>query len=158
MTEIEKLISQIEIFPSKLSSIISKLSPDQLQLVVINWTIAQNIHHMVDSHINSYIRIKLALTEDSPTIKPYDESLWSTLPDSMTLDVSTSLAVIEGIHKRICLVLRSLTDSDWQKTFTHPELNPSEITIATYLKVFASHGYNHLDNILSTLEKNNIAV
>lgn len=157
MSEIEDLISRLEIFPSKLKKVVENLSADQLQLTVVSWNVAQNVHHICDSHLNSYTRIKLALTESNPTIKPYNESAWATLPDYSS-DISTSLAIIEGIHKRICIVLRSLSESDLQKSFVHPELTTSQITIAQYLNNFANHGESHLTSVISALKTHGLEV
>ena len=152
MSEIENIISRLENFPAKLKEVVENLSDDQLQSKVVNWTVVQNVHHICDSHLNSYTRIKLALTENNPTIKPYNESAWATLPDYSS-DITTSLAILEGIHKRICIVLRSLSASNLQKTFVHPELSNPQIILAQYIENFANHGEGHLQNILSSLEK-----
>ena len=136
-------------------NIISMLTADQLQSKVVNWTVAQNVHHICDSHLNSYTRIKLALTENNPTIKPYNESAWATLPDYSS-DITTSLAIVEGIHKRICIVLRSLNETDIQKSFVHPELSTPQITLAQYIENFANHGEGHLQNIVTALQKQGI--
>lgn len=157
MSEIEDLISRLEIFPSKLRKVVENLSAEQLKLIVVSWTVTQNVHHICDSHLNSYIRIKLALTESNPTIKPYNESAWATLPDYSS-DISTSLAIIDGIHKRICIVLRSLSESDLQKSFVHPELSTSQITIAQYLNNFANHGEQHLAHVVSSLKSHGLEV
>lgn len=157
MSEIENVISRLENFPSKLRNVVEHLTPDQLQLKVVNWIVAQNVHHICDSHLNSYIRIKLALTESSPTIKPYNESAWATLSDYAS-DISTSLAIIDGIHRRICIVLRTLTNSDLQKTFVHPELENPQIKLQDYINNFANHGESHLQKVISCLKSNGIAV
>ena len=155
MSETEELISRLESFPQKLRTVVEPLSPDQLQLKIINWSIVTAVHHICDSHLNSYIRIKMALTESTPTIKPYNESAWSTLAD-VSLPIDSSLSILDGIHLRICSILKSLTSSDWQKSFIHPELSLSSITLLDYCKNFANHGENHLKAIQTTLTKNNI--
>ena len=85
------------------------------------WTIRQVAHHLPDSHMNGYIRCKLALTEDSPTIKPYDEKRWAQLPDVRSAAVETALAVLEPLHERWVTFLRTLSGADWERTYVHPE-------------------------------------
>ena len=152
MSEKDNMIHRLEKFPKNLRDTVVNLSPDQLQQKVVNWTIATNVHHICDSHINSYIRIKLALTEPNPTIKPYDESAWANLVD-INAPIELSLEVIDGIHNRICFILKHLNELDWQKTLVHPELNPPQITLIDYVKRFADHGEHHLQNITKTMNE-----
>ncbi|MDG4657410.1 bacillithiol transferase BstA [Ectobacillus antri] len=111
------------------------------------WTIRQVIHHMADSHMNSFIRFKLALTEDNPTIKPYHEDRWALLPDTNTAPVSLSLSLLEGLHKRWVILLESLTDEDFKRTFYHPDLG--EVTLDTALALYAWHSKHHTAHITS---------
>ncbi|UOY91943.1 bacillithiol transferase BstA [Ectobacillus sp. JY-23] len=111
------------------------------------WTIRQVIHHMADSHMNSFIRFKLALTEDNPTIKPYHEDQWALLPDTNTAPVSLSLSLLEGLHKRWVILLESLTDEDFKRTFYHPDLG--EVTLDTALALYAWHSKHHTAHITS---------
>ncbi len=152
MPETEELIAESESFPVKLRETVQHLTEDQLRTKIKNWTIKQAIHHIADSHINSYMRIKLALTEPTPTIKPYNESAWSMLAD-ISAPIDFSLAIVNGIHLRICIVLKSLKPSDWEKKFIHPELNPSEITLLSYVNNFVNHGQQHLNSIIKTLDR-----
>lgn len=152
MSETEELIARLESFPVKLREAVQHLTEEQLQTKITNWTIKQAIHHIADSHINSYIRIKLALTESTPTIMPYNESAWSTLAD-ITAPIDFSLDILNGIHLRICIVLKSLSSSDWEKKFIHPELNPSEISLVHYVNNFVNHGEHHLNSIIKTLNR-----
>ncbi|MEH6939927.1 putative metal-dependent hydrolase [Bacillus sp. JJ664] len=109
------------------------------------WTPKQIIHHVADSHMNSIIRIKLALTEENPTIKPYDENAWITLSDS-TIDVESSLKILEGVHKRYVNLIESLTEEQFKRTVFHPE---SKITMSVdYLvALYAWHSKHHLGHI-----------
>ena len=151
MSEINDLISTLETFPTKLNDTVTNLSQDKLQTKIINWTIQQAVHHICDSHINSYIRIKLALTEFNPTICPYDETTWSNLAD-IHAPIIISLSILQGIHERICLVLKSISESDWQRTLVHPERTPAQITLLEYVHSFADHGEHHLKSISETLK------
>lgn len=108
------------------------------------WTVRQLVHHIADSHANAYIRIKLALTEDNPTIKPYDEAAWAALPDS-TQPIDSSLAITDGIHMRLVALLESLSEAEFQRTFRHPERGP--MTIAGNLALYDWHSRHHLAHI-----------
>ena len=109
------------------------------------WTIRQVIHHVADSHMNSYIRYKLALTEENPTIKPYAEDRWAELIDGKTADIEVSLCLIENTHERLVTMMRSLTPEQWKRTFNHPErgIMPLDVTAALY----AWHCKHHLAHI-----------
>ena len=151
MSEEIELIARLESFPSKLRSTVGSLTAEQLEKKIINWPISTAVHHICDSHLNSYIRIKMALTESVPTIKPYNESEWAKLAD-ISAPINLSLMILEGVHKKICVILHSLSTSDWYKTFYHPELNPPTITILDYVKRFAEHGEHHLQGIKEALD------
>ena len=106
---------------------------------------------MPDSHLNAYVRFKLAITEDAPTIKPYDEAAWAELADVKTVPVATSLALLEALHERWVAFLRSLGDADWARTFRHPELGvvPLEKNVALY----AWHGRHHVAHVTALRER-----
>src|SRR5437867_4720846 len=104
-----ELIAVIECAPANLRKAVAGLSEDQLDVRYRNWTIRQIVHHLADSHVNSYTRFKLALTEDRPTIKPYDEGRWAALEDARAGEVRAPLALLEGLHAKWVQVLRSLT-------------------------------------------------
>jgi hypothetical protein len=108
------------------------------------WTVRQLVHHVADSHANAYVRIKLALTEDNPTIKPYDEAAWAALPDSR-LPVELSLGIVEGVHARLVALLETLPDADFGRTFHHPERGP--MTVAGNLALYDWHSRHHLAHI-----------
>ena len=146
---------QIEIvrqLPDRLRSAVAGLSDAQLDTPYRDggWTVRQLVHHVADSHANSYIRIKLALTEDSPTIKAYDEAAWAELPDSkMPIDVS--LAITEAVHARMVNLLEAMTEADYAKTFRHPERG--DVTLATNLAIYAWHSRHHTAHITRLRER-----
>ncbi|MBI2417974.1 MAG: putative metal-dependent hydrolase [Ignavibacteriales bacterium] len=110
------------------------------------WTALQVVHHLADSHMNAYIRCKLALTEDTPVIKPYDETRWANLEDGRCAPVELSVALVEGIHERWCILLQSLSEADFTKSFYHPE-HKREISIAEMLAMYTWHSAHHLSHI-----------
>ena len=110
------------------------------------WTVRQVVHHVADSHANSYVRFKLALTEDWPTIKPYDEAAWANLPDSRD-PIDPSLVFIDGLHQRLVAVLESMNDADFERGFNHPERG--RMDLATNLALYAWHSRHHTAHITS---------
>ena len=122
--QIQRAINEIAEAPAKLRAAVEGLLPDQLDTPYRpeGWTVRQVVHHVPDSHLNSYCRFKLALTEDEPTIKAYHEDRWAELDEARTAPVEVSLALLESLHKRWVLMLKSLAPSDFDRTFRHPEL------------------------------------
>jgi len=120
----QECLANIEQAPARLRAALRGLSDAQLDTPYRDggWTLRQVAHHVPDSHMNSYIRCKLALTEDEPTIKPYMENLWAELPESKSAPIEVSLALLDSLHERWMLVLRQLTNADWKRTFRHPDL------------------------------------
>jgi len=110
------------------------------------WTIRQVVHHLPDSHMNAFIRLRLALTEDSPTIKPYKESAWAELIDSRTAPVEISVRLLEALHERMVLMLRGMSESDFARTFVHPD-QPAPRTLDWLLALYAWHGHHHVAQI-----------
>jgi hypothetical protein len=110
------------------------------------WTVRQLVHHVADSHMNGFIRLKLALTEDVPTIKPYDQDQWATLPDTR-LPVGVSLALVDGLHERWVSVWQSLSEEDFAKTFRHPEIGT--LKVETHLHLYAWHCRHHVAHIVN---------
>jgi uncharacterized damage-inducible protein DinB len=108
------------------------------------WTVRETVHHVADSHMNSFIRFRLALTEDKPTIKPYDEARWAEIADSKE-PVEVSLQLIDALHRRMDVMLRSLSESDWKRTFVHPERGP--MTLDMNLGLYAWHSRHHVAHI-----------
>ncbi|TVX96318.1 YfiT family bacillithiol transferase [Cohnella terricola] len=147
-TQREIWINEIEEFPSKLKEAVNDLSEDQLDLRYRDggWTIRQVVHHLADSHMNSMIRFKLALTEETPTIKPYDEKQWAELQDSTNADIHLSVMLLEALHSKWVFLLRSMTESDYQKQFYHPaydKMQSLEYTLGQYVW----HGKHHIAHI-----------
>jgi len=141
-----ELIAIIENAPSNLRKAIAGLSEEQLNTRYRNWTIRQIIHHLADSHVNSYIRFKWALTEEKPTIKAYYEDRWAALEDSRTGDVQAPLALLEGLHARWVLLLRSMTEPQFSRFFVHPETGKS-ISLNAALFYYAWHCRHHTAQI-----------
>jgi uncharacterized damage-inducible protein DinB len=132
--------------PDQLTTSVRGLDDQQLDTPYRDggWTLRQVVHHVADSHANSYIRFKLALTEDSPTIKPYDEAAWALLPDSR-MPVGVSLALIAPLHQRWVALLEAMSAADFAKTFHHPERGPQDL--ATALALYAWHSRHHTAHI-----------
>lgn len=115
------------------------------------WTVRQVVHHLADSHMNAYIRYRLALTEDQPTINAYDQGLWAELADARTLPVEDSLAILEGIHRRWVALAESLEEADFARTFIHPERGI--VRLDSNLAMYAWHGRHHAAHILRLRER-----
>lgn len=146
-------IRQIEEAPARLREAVSGLSERQLDHPYREggWTVRQVVHHLPDSHMNSYIRFKLAVTEDEPTIKPYDEAQWAKLHDATTGAVEVSLALLEALHHRWVLFLRSLGEAQLSRTFRHPELGM--ISLDQNLALYAWHGCHHVAHITALRDR-----
>lgn len=110
------------------------------------WTVRQVVHHLADSHMNSYIRFKLALTEDKPTIKVYDEKTWANLSDSTQMPLDVSIQLLDSLHKRWSQLLRSMSPNDFEKSFYHPEMK-IHIPLSTNLALYSWHGKHHIEHI-----------
>ncbi|HEV3482449.1 MAG TPA: bacillithiol transferase BstA [Candidatus Acidoferrales bacterium] len=148
------LIDAIAETPKNLKAAIAGLDEHQLDTPYRpgGWTVRQVVHHVPDSHMNSYIRFKLALTEDEPTIKPYDEARWAELADAKA-PVELSLLLLENLHKRWIMLLNSLTPSDWQRRFRHPERGM--VTLDENVQLYAWHGRHHVAHITALRQRNN---
>jgi hypothetical protein len=149
-----QFIDQIEEAPARLAAAVADLAPGQLDTPYRpgGWTIRQLVHHIPDSHMNAYVRFKLTLTEDEPTIKPYEESRWAELTDAKTPPIGPSLALLENLHKRWVMLLRSLGAADWARKFRHPELGT--MSLHQNLALYAWHGRHHVAHITSLRERN----
>jgi uncharacterized damage-inducible protein DinB len=140
-------LDEIAQTPAKLRSAVKGLSDSQLDTPYRpeGWTVRQVVHHVPDSHLNSYVRFKLALTEDDPTIKTYAEDRWAELADTKATPVDVSLTLLDSLHDRWVRLLRSLTPEQWQRTFRHPQLGP--LTLEKTLALYAWHGRHHVAHI-----------
>lgn len=148
----DSAISEIENFPKLVKAEIQNLGEQDLQLRYRpgGWTISQVVHHCADSHINSYMRFKLALTENIPTIKPYEESLWAELPDKQ-LSPFVSLKLLEALHERWVYLLKTLTENDLNKEFIHPEQS-ERISLKENILIYSWHSRHHLAHIKQAKE------
>ena len=139
-------IETLRLLPQRLRAAVAGLDAAQLDTPYREggWTVRQVVHHVADSHANSYIRFKLALTEDWPTIKPYDEAAFAQLADSK-LPIEGSLALIEALHGRWVALLEALTKADFQRGFTHPKMGRQ--SLANALAIYAWHSHHHTAHI-----------
>jgi hypothetical protein len=145
--ERQALIDAIEQLPVQVADAVRGLSHEQLTTTYLpgEWTIAQNVHHLADSHMNSYIRCKLVATEHNPPLKPYDEQAWAQFPDATTADISASLALLANLHVRWVMFWRSLPEDAWLRTGVHAADGP--LTLEQQLQNYAAHGRAHLEQI-----------
>jgi hypothetical protein len=145
-------IARIAALPEQLKALVCTLTPEQLTTRYLpgEWTVAQNVHHLADSHMNAYVRLKLMLTEENPTFKPYDQDAWADTPDADHAQVGESLQLLRGLHARWVRLLESLDDAQWQRTGWHPESRQT-YTPETILRIYSGHGEGHLDQIRRTL-------
>jgi uncharacterized damage-inducible protein DinB len=152
-TQKEKALDDVEDTPALLRAAVAGLSAEQLDTPYRpgGWTVRQVVHHVPDSHMNSYLRFKLALTEDEPTIKPYEQQLWAELPDTKETPIEVSLTMLDSLHDRWVRLLRSLNASDWQRTFRHPALGA--VTLEKNLALYAWHGRHHVRHITALRER-----
>jgi uncharacterized damage-inducible protein DinB len=139
-------IDTLRQLPEKLRAALSGLTDAQLDTPYREggWTVRQLVHHIADSHATSYMRVKMALTEDDPAIKAYDEAAWANLPDSR-MPIEVSLAFTDAVHARLVNLLETMTDADYEKTFRHPERGP--VTLATNLAIYDWHSRHHVAHI-----------
>ena len=149
----QKYLGDIEQTPSNLRKAVQGLSAQQLDTPYRpeGWTVREVAHHVPDSHLNAYIRFKLALTEDEPTIKPYAEDRWARLEDTQATPVEVSLAMLDSLHDRWIRLLRSLRPEDWKRTFRHPDLGP--MPLEKNLALYAWHGRHHVAHITALRER-----
>jgi hypothetical protein len=149
----EQLIAQIEQAPAHLRQAVAGLTEKQLDTPYRpeGWTVRQVVHHLSDAHMNAYVRFRLALTEDEPTIKPYAQERWASLEDARTAPMELSLSLLESLHRRWVLLLRSLRAADFARTFRHPEIGL--VTLDKHLDMAAWHGRHHIAHITSLRDR-----
>lgn len=143
----KSFIDEIAQTPANLHASVKGLTEAQLDTPYRDggWTIRQVVHHLPDSHLNSYVRFKLALTEYEPTIKPYAEDRWAELADTKATPIEVSLTLLDSLHDRWVRLLRSLTPEDWKRTFRHPDLGL--LDLEKTLAIYAWHGRHHVAHI-----------
>lgn len=142
-----EMIAQIAATPKNLRDAVAGLSHEQIDTPYRpgGWTVRQVVHHLPDSHMNSYMRLKLALTENDPPIKTYEEQLWADLPDSRETPVEVSLTLLEALHQRWEILLRAMRPEEFARTLRHPELGP--MPIDNLVGIYAWHGRHHVAHI-----------
>lgn len=149
--KLDEYIKVIRDFPGKLKNLIENLSDDQLDTQYRDggWTVRQVVNHLADSHINSFMRFKLALTEDNPVIKPYDEAKWAELQDSASMPVKPAMRMLKGTHQRWAALLKTMTNKQFERTFHHPELQKDydlRSCLAHYVW-HCRHHFAHIENL-----------
>jgi len=152
--QLEAFIDEIAEFPALLRKTLRGLSEEQLETPYRQggWTVRQLVHHIGDSHLNSLIRFKWALTEDNPTIKAYDQDLWAETPDVGETPVAINLDFLEALHRKWVALLRSLAPADWQRTFVHP-VTGRQFTLHWLVGLYAWHGKHHTAHIQRLKER-----
>jgi hypothetical protein len=148
--EKQRHICDIVELPAKLREAVAGLAERHLDVPYREggWTIRQIVHHNPDSHLNSYVRFRLALTEDQPTIKPYDERLWAEIADARTAPIDMSLDLADALHRRWSLLLGNMTDGDFERTIRHPELGV--LKLKSLLAGYGWHCRHHVAQIVAT--------
>ena len=150
-------LGNIRQLPTELEYAIQNLDAVQLQSPYREggWSIHQLVHHVADSHMNAYIRFKLALTEDNVTVKSYEEQLWAELADVKALPVNISITLLHGLHARLYAAIKDLSTDQWNRTFNYPG-KPAPVTIWFLLGMYSWHGKHHTAHILSYRKANHI--
>ena len=156
MTDVQRTeaIARIAAAPARLRDAVLGLDEGQLDTAYRpgGWTVRQVVHHVPDSHLNAYVRIRLALTEDVPTIKPYEEARWAQLPDARTLPVEVSLALLDALHARWVPLLRGIDAGTALRRLRHPE-HGREMTIDELIALYAWHGHHHVAHVTALRER-----
>jgi uncharacterized damage-inducible protein DinB len=147
-------ITEVAEAPAQLRAAIHGLTEEQFDTPYRpgGWTVRQVVHHVPDSHMNAYIRFKLALTEDNPTIRPYEEARWAELPDTAATTVGVSLMMLESLHRRWVILLKALTEAQWPRTYFHPEQRKT-VPLSQVLALYAWHGKHHVAHITALRDR-----
>jgi DinB superfamily len=140
-------IEKIRRLPGEIEAVVRGLTDQQLDTPYRpgGWTVRQVVHHVADSHMNAFIRMKLILTEDNPTIKPYNQDSWAAQPDTVKMPIQHSLAIIRGLHERWSVLLDNVSESGWSRRAQHPE--SGEMTLESILGIYSGHGAKHVEQI-----------
>jgi uncharacterized damage-inducible protein DinB len=151
--ERQEWLAEIEATPARLRAAVAGLTEKQLDTPYRpgGWTVRQVVHHLADSHLNSYVRFRLALTENEPPVKTYDQQLWANLRDACTAPAELSLTLLDALHQRWIMLLRSLKPEDFSRALKHPELG--RVTLEKYLAMYAWHGKHHVAHITSLRQR-----
>lgn len=148
-------IATLEELPTRMRAAVAGLDEAQLATPYRpdGWTVRQVVHHVPDSHMNAYMRFRLALTEDNPVIRPYYEARWAELPDARSGPVAMSLQLLEAVHVRWVMLLRAMDDGDFARTYQHPEQPGRSIPLSEVLAMYAWHSRHHLAHITRLRER-----
>ncbi len=140
-------IQRIRALPRLIASVVEGLSDAQLDTPYRTggWTPRQVVHHLADSHMNAFVRMKLILTEDKPKLKTYEQDEWAKLPDGKAIPVASSLMLLAGLHERWTMLLEGLTEEQWSRTAIHPDSGP--VTMESMVRTYSSHGERHAGQI-----------
>ena len=149
----KQYLHDIEQTPSRFRAVVHGLSDQQLNTPYREggWTVRQVTHHVPDSHMNAYIRFKLALTEDEPTIRPYMEDRWAELPEAKQAPVEVSLALLDNLHQRWTMMLKNMSEANWKRNFQHPEMGL--MSLEKTLALYSWHGLHHTAHVTVLREK-----
>lgn len=152
--QLNKWISVLQDFPTKLKNLTGSLNNEQIDTAYREggWTVRQVVHHLADSHMNSYIRFKWALTEQEPVIKAYFEKRWAELPDSFNAPIELSVNALKGLHTKWVYLLKSLSEDDLNRSFVHPETK-QKISIKENIGIYAWHSEHHYAHIENLMER-----
>lgn len=148
----DQWVEDVAALPTRLRAALEELGADRLDATYRpgGWTVRQVVHHLPDSHVNAYIRFKLALTEEQPTIKPYAEDRWAELPDSRITPVEVSLSLLDALHHRWADLLRAMQPEHFARTLVHPQQGRA-LTLEQMLALYSWHGRHHLAHVRSLL-------
>ena len=151
-----ELISKLRTLPQQIDNLTKDLSEADLTTVYMfkddgspEWTVAQNVHHLADAHMNSYIGFKMLLSENHPTILAYDEDVWATHPESKSADIAASLTLLQSLHERWAMMFENLSEDQWKRTGHHP--TGGDFSLEDQFKSYVQHGEDHVDQIRRTL-------
>lgn len=152
--QLQEWLIDIQFLPQHVENAVLNLDEHQLDTPYRpdGWTVGQVVHHVADSHANAYIRFKLGLTEDNPTIKPYDENAWAALSDITVVPINVSLTLLHALHTRMLAVLKAIKQEEWERTVVHPE-HRRQMSLWYLLGNYAWHGRHHTAHITSLRER-----
>jgi len=147
--ERSRMVEQIRALPGLVEKAVSGLDDRKLDTPYREggWTVRQVVHHLADSHMNAFIRMKLILTEDHPTLKPYDQNKWAQLADTNNAPIASAISILRGLHGRWTVLLENISDDQWSRQARHPE--SGTMTIEDLLKIYSGHGEKHVGHITS---------
>jgi hypothetical protein len=147
-------IEKIRVLPTQVEAAVKGLTGEQLDTPYRDggWTVRQVVHHLADSHMNAFIRMKLILTEENPTLKPYDQNAWADLPDTVGMPIGVSIEILRGLHDRWCALMGATPEEAWARTAVHPERG--KVSLESQLVIYAGHGEKHVEQIMGLRKKN----